>query len=95
MWWVAFGRDALTWTGPGGEPTWFATWPTLRRGFCPRCGTHLVSVADDAATVSMTGSTLDDRTGADLAPYGHSFRDQAPAWMSVALAPSRSCGIAA
>ena len=87
VWWVAFRRDALTWTGPGGEPTWYATWPTLRRGFCPRCGTNVVSVADDAATVSVTGSTLDDRTGADLAPYGHSFRDQAPAWMNVALAP--------
>jgi hypothetical protein len=92
MWWVAFRRDALTWTGTGGEPPWFATWPTLRRGFCSRCGSNLVSVADGAPTVSATGSSLDDRTGQDLEPFGHSFRDQAPAWMSIALAPELQLG---
>lgn len=35
--WVGFRREELTWTGPGGEPTWYSTWPTLHRGFCPRC----------------------------------------------------------
>jgi len=84
VWWVAFDRAALSWSG---EPAWFASWPTLRRAFCSACGSSLASVADDGATVSVTGSSLDDRTGSDLAPYGHSFRDQAPVWMSVALVP--------
>lgn len=84
VWWVAFDREGLTWMK---EPAWFATWPTLRRAFCPRCGSHLASVADDAPTISLTGVSLDERTGADLAPCGHSFRDQAPAWMSITLAP--------
>jgi hypothetical protein len=84
MWWVAFDLETLSWSG---EPLWFATWPTVRRAFCGRCGSNLVSVADKAPTVSVTGACLDDRTGDDLAPYGYSFPDQAPAWMSVALAP--------
>lgn len=84
VWWVAFDREGLSWSG---EPAWFATWPTLHRAFCSRCGSHLASVANQGATVSVTGCSLDDQTGADLAPYGHSFRDQAPAWLSVALVP--------
>ncbi|MET8130064.1 hypothetical protein [Streptomyces sp. NPDC005231] len=49
MAWVGCRREELTWTGPRVEPTWSATWPSPHRGFCPRCGTHLVSVADDSA----------------------------------------------
>lgn len=82
--WVGFRKDTLSWTGPGGEPTWYATWPTLRRGFCPRCGTHLISVADGSDMIMVTGFSLDDRTGTD--PVGHSFRDEAVLWMTVALA---------
>lgn len=82
--WVGFGKDGLTWTGPGGEPTWYATWPTLRRGFCPRCGTHLISVADDSDMIMVTGFSLDDRSGTD--PVGHSYRQEAVPWMTIALA---------
>ncbi|MET7487642.1 GFA family protein [Streptomyces sp. NPDC005538] len=82
--WVGFRRDGLAWTGPGGEPTWYATWPTLRRGFCPRCGTHLVSVADDSDMIMVTGFSLDDRSGTD--PVGHSFREEAAPWMTIILA---------
>lgn len=82
--WVGFRRDGLTWIGPGGEPTWYATWPTLRRGFCPRCGTHLVSVADDSDVIMVTGFSLDDFSGTD--PVGHSFREEAAPWMTIILA---------
>ncbi|MGW1127993.1 GFA family protein [Streptomyces sp. NPDC002526] len=82
--WVGFDRDGLAWTGPGGEPTWYATWPTLRRGFCPRCGTHLVSVADDSDAVMVTGFSLTDLSGMD--PVGHSYRQEAAPWMAIALA---------
>ncbi|MGW1029857.1 GFA family protein [Streptomyces sp. NPDC002577] len=81
MAWGGFRRDELTWTGPAGEPTWYATWPTLHRGFCPRCGTHLVSVADDSAMIF----SLDEQGG--LEPVGHSFRQVAVPWMNIALAP--------
>ncbi|MFG2395646.1 GFA family protein [Streptomyces lydicus] len=83
--WVGFRKDGLTWTGPGGEPTWYPTWPTLRRGFCPRCGTHLVSVADDSDMIMVTGFSLDDPTGTE--PVGHSHREEAAPWMTITLAP--------
>jgi hypothetical protein len=75
--WVGFRRETLTWTGPGGEPTWYSTWPSLHRGFCPRCGTHLVSVADDSEMIMVTGFSLDDQRGVE--PVGHSFREAAAA----------------
>ncbi|MET9735135.1 GFA family protein [Streptomyces sp. NPDC006458] len=78
--WVGFRKNGLTWIGPGGEPTWYATWPTLRRGFCPRCGTHLVSIADDSNMIMVTGFSLDDRSGTD--PVSHSFRGEAAPWMN-------------
>ena len=85
MAWVGFRRETLTWTGPGGEPTWYSTWPTLRRGFCPRCGTHLVSVAESAEMIMVTTFSLNEQSGLD--PVGHSFREAAVPWMAIALAP--------
>ncbi|MFE9354910.1 GFA family protein [Streptomyces olivaceoviridis] len=85
MSWVGFRKKALTWTGPGGEPTWCSTWPTLQRGFCPRCGTHLVSVADDSEMITVTTFSLTEQSG--LEPVGHSFREAAVPWMAITLAP--------
>ncbi|MGW1044375.1 GFA family protein [Streptomyces sp. NPDC002547] len=83
--WVGFRKEELLWTGPGGEPTWYSTWPTLHRGFCPRCGTHLVSIADDSEMIMVTGFSLADQR--NVAPVGHSFREAAPPWMTITLAP--------
>ncbi|MGW3929438.1 GFA family protein [Streptomyces microflavus] len=34
MWWVGF--ETVTWTGEGGEPTWYETFEgEAKRGFCP------------------------------------------------------------
>lgn len=82
--WVGFRKDSLQWVGPGGEPTWYSSWPTLHRGFCPRCGSKLVSVADDSDMIMVTGFSLDDCTGTD--PVGHSYSDAAVPWMTIALA---------
>ncbi|WP_079168199.1 GFA family protein [Streptomyces colonosanans] len=83
--WVGFRKDRLRWVGPGGEPTWYSSWPTLHRGFCPRCGSQLVSVADGSDMIMVTGFSLDDRSGTD--PVGHSYREEAVPWMTIALAP--------
>jgi hypothetical protein len=88
--WVGFRKDTLAWTGPGGEPTWYSTWPTLHRGFCPRCGTHLISVADGSDMIMVTAFSLDDRSGTD--PVGHSFREEAAPWVIIALGPVRPLG---
>ncbi len=86
MWWAGFRRETLIWTGRCGEPTWYSTWPTLSRGFCPRCGTHLVSVADGSDMVMVTTFSLTERSDG-LEPVGHSFRQRAVPWMRVDLAP--------
>ncbi|MGW0770828.1 GFA family protein [Streptomyces sp. NPDC002676] len=83
--WVGFRKDELRWIGLGGEPTWYSSWPTLHRGFCPRCGSQLVSVADDSDMTMVTAFSLDDRSGTD--PVGHSYREEAVPWMTIALAP--------
>ncbi|MFE0087715.1 GFA family protein [Streptomyces sp. NPDC058991] len=84
--WVGFRKDGLKWTGPGGAPTWYSTWPTLHRGFCPRCGTHLVAVADGSDMVTVTGFSLTDHRG--IEPVGHSSREEAAPWMTISLAPN-------
>ena len=85
MAWVGFRREELTWTGPGGEPAWYSSRPALHRGFCARCGTHLVSVADNSDMIMVTTFSLTEKSGLD--PVGHSFREAAMPWMTVALAP--------
>lgn len=40
-----------------------------------------------ASAVVLDPVSLGDRTGADLALCGNSFRDKAPAWMGITLAP--------
>ncbi|MFF2226960.1 GFA family protein [Streptomyces globisporus] len=82
---MGFALDSLIWTGSGGEPKWYATYPTLRRGFCPDCGTQLVSVADGSSTVMVTGFSLTDQSG--IEPLGHSYREEAVPWMDITLAP--------
>ncbi|MEU2263859.1 GFA family protein [Streptomyces sp. NPDC019645] len=84
--WVGFRKDGLKWTGPGGAPTWYSTWPTLHRGFCPRCGTHLVAVADGSDMVTVTGFSLNDHRG--IEPVGHSSREEAAPWMTITLSPN-------
>lgn len=80
------------WTGPpcASEPLWgrwrYSTWTTLRRGFCPRCGTHLVSVADGSGRSMVTTFSLTEQSSG-LEPVGHSFRQRAVPWMTLALAP--------
>ncbi|MDI3423394.1 GFA family protein [Streptomyces luteolus] len=85
MAWVGFRRDALKWTGPAGEPAYFSTWPTLHRGSCRRCRTQLTSVADGSDMIMVTIFSLD--RAAEVAPVGHSYREEAAPWLAVTLAP--------
>ncbi|WP_449657264.1 GFA family protein [Streptomyces salyersiae] len=44
MWWVGF--QTVTWTGEGGEPTWYETFEgEAKRGFCPTCVMQADSVS--------------------------------------------------
>lgn len=84
MLWVGFPRSTLTWTNSGGLPAWYPTWPTLHRGFCPRCGTALVSVAEGSPVIMVTAFSLIDQDGTE--PVGHSYHEQAAPWMTITLA---------
>jgi ATP-binding protein involved in chromosome partitioning len=48
MAWVGFPADKFTWTGPGGEPHWYNTFPTIKRGFCPTCGATVAAIDADS-----------------------------------------------
>src|SRR5512133_3956097 len=54
MSWVSFLEEGFAWTGPGGEPTWFETFPQICRGFCPKCGSSVASKGDEAGLVGVT-----------------------------------------
>ncbi|WP_086825105.1 GFA family protein [Streptomyces sp. NRRL B-24572] len=84
--WVGFRRESLTWTGPGREPKWHSTYPTLHRGFCAECSSTIASVDDTAPhLIAVNGFSLNDRSGTD--PVGHSYRHEAAPWMTISLAP--------
>ncbi|WP_024799703.1 GFA family protein [Nocardia sp. BMG51109] len=81
MAWVDFANDTFEWTGPGGEPHWYATFPTTRRGFCPTCGSTVAALDDDAEMMGVTLMSLDDHTS--LVPEHQSFKDHAVRWLPV------------
>ncbi len=53
-----------------GDPTWYASSETARRGFCPTCGSNLFWDGP-GANLSIFAGTLDGPTG--LAIAGHIF----------------------
>ncbi|MGW0886466.1 GFA family protein [Streptomyces sp. NPDC002671] len=53
MWWVGF--ETVTWTGEGGEPTWYETFEgEAKRGFCPTCGSRLAAIDSDIPEIAST-----------------------------------------
>ncbi|MET7647941.1 hypothetical protein ABZS83_30780 [Streptomyces sp. NPDC005426] len=56
-WWVGF--ETVTWTGEGGEPTWYETFEgEAKRGFCPNCGSRLAAIDSDDPRKDPLPSTL-------------------------------------
>ncbi|MFQ6329180.1 GFA family protein [Nocardia sp. CWNU-33] len=82
MSWVDFPREGFEWTGPGGEPVWYNTFPDSQRGFCGVCGSSVGAQDDgDAKLVGVTMMSLDDHTG--LVPERQSFRPNAVPWLPI------------
>ncbi|WP_405735092.1 GFA family protein [Streptomyces sp. NBC_01537] len=82
MSWVAFPLDTFEWTGEGGEPTWYDTFPgETKRGFCPTCGTHIAAFDYGDTWMGVNIPALDEPDGADLIPVNQSFRGDAVSWL--------------
>ncbi len=81
MAWVDLPSEGFRWTGPGGEPSWFNTFPDNRRGFCPVCGGNVCAVDEGADSITVTMMSLDDHS--DLIPERQSFRDNAVPWLPI------------
>lgn len=91
MWWAGFPMDRVTWTGTGGEPTWFETFEgEAKRGFCPDCGSRLAAIDSDIPELGINVTALDDTSGTDLVPVNQSFRDNAVHWLPPMLDAQRS-----
>ncbi|MBM9509557.1 GFA family protein [Streptomyces sp. KK5PA1] len=77
--WVGFLLQGFSWDGPGGEPTWFATWPGVNRGFCPQCGARICALDDGASAVFVTIMSLDDHSV--VVPEVQRFPEDAVSWL--------------
>jgi hypothetical protein len=81
MAWVGFPAEKFTWTGEGGEPTWYNTFPTTKRGFCPTCGSTVAAIDDGSDDIGIAMMALDDHSA--LVPVHQSFKPNAVSWLPV------------
>jgi hypothetical protein len=82
MWWAGFAPDRVTWTGEGGEPTWFETFEgEAKRGFCPHCGSRIAAIDNGIPEIGINVTALDDTSSPDLVPVNQSFRGNAVHWL--------------
>lgn len=81
---VVFPREAVRWTGEGGEPELYRASDFSSRAFCRTCGSTIGAV-DDAPTVGILVGALDDTHAEDLKPVEHSFADARPIWWDVRM----------
>ncbi|MCP2319342.1 hypothetical protein APR12_004709 [Nocardia amikacinitolerans] len=79
--WVDFPLDTFEWTGEGGEPAWYNTYPTTARGFCPTCGSLVAAIDYGGTAMGITMMALDDHSA--LTPVHQSCKDNAVLWLPV------------
>lgn len=77
--WVEFPREAVVWTGPGGQPATFRSSDYSSRAFCPTCGGSIGAI-DDAPVVALLVGAFDRPNFKELAPGYHSFHSSRPKW---------------
>jgi hypothetical protein len=58
MAWVDFPVEGFEWVGPGGEPKWFKTFQTTKRGFCDECGSTVAAIDDGGTMMGVTMMAL-------------------------------------
>lgn len=82
--WVEFPKDAVRWTGKGGEPALYKSSEITRRAFCPRCGGSLGAI-DVAPTVGLLLGAFDKAHLKELTPQYHSYKGGRPKWWRVEI----------
>ncbi|MFE9424264.1 GFA family protein [Kitasatospora sp. NPDC006697] len=85
QWWVGFPMSGLTWTGEGGEPTWYDTYEgKTARGFCGNCGSHIAARDYGDDTIIGILATALDHYGTDpaLAPTNINRVAEAAPWLA-------------
>ncbi|MBB6185129.1 GFA family protein [Oleiagrimonas soli] len=74
--WVNFAESDFSWQGD--EPTWFASSPGMRRGFCARCGSTMCTLEDDGE-VCVTIASLEHPEA--VAPRYHIYVQHTLPWL--------------
>lgn len=84
--WVEFPRDAVSWTGSGGEPAKFRSSDYSSRAFCQKCGSSLGAI-DDAPTIALLLGGFDSNNRQELMPTYHSYVGGRPKWWKITVEP--------
>jgi hypothetical protein len=87
--WVEFPLGSIEWIGSNGAPNLYRSSEKSQRGFCSRCGGTVCVLDDGYDKISLTIATLDDPS-AVVPGTQHSYRESAPTWWKVRVAPGRS-----
>ncbi|MBQ2261568.1 MAG: GFA family protein [Loktanella sp.] len=77
--WVEFPKDAVVWTGPGGQPTTYRSSEKSSRAFCAICGSSIGAI-DDAPVIALLTGTFDKPHLKELKPLSHSYKESRPKW---------------
>lgn len=73
MAWTGIPAATFTWTGPGGEPTWYKTHPgKTKRGFCATCGSHIAAFDHGGVIMGVTIPSLDEPNQPEFNPIHQS-----------------------
>ncbi|MEU8544813.1 GFA family protein [Streptomyces sp. NPDC048717] len=95
QWWVGFPMEGLKWTGEGGEPRWYDTYPgKTARGFCPDCGSPIAARDYGNDTVIGILATALDHYGTDeaLVPTNLNRVAEAAPWLAQCDTPPPTAG---
>jgi hypothetical protein len=82
--WVEYPKEAVRWTGEGGEPAAWRSSEMSRRAFCPRCGSSLGAI-DDKPTIGLLTGVFDAAHRKALMPIAHSYKGGRPKWWCVEI----------
>ena len=79
--WVGFDTDSFQLSPDGGQPTWYASTPEARRGFCPNCGSPMFFQSTRWPGEMHVARALIDGP-LDRDPGGHVYYDTHVPWLA-------------